>query len=209
MGEVPTWVVWMAGLGGVVLLTSFAKMAVVLALLRNALGAPGVPSAVITTAWAAALTIIVMAPVVLDARAPTPMASARPSTVDARQDILATAEAAREPMRRFLAKHASAADIEVFRKLAVKSGRTEVSGDDWLVVAPAFALTEFREALMLGLILMLPFLVLDVVAGVALSILGLGNVAVASVALPLKLLLFIFIDGWRLVSELLVSGYFA
>ncbi|MBK9069944.1 MAG: hypothetical protein IPL79_02905 [Myxococcales bacterium] len=172
------------------------------------------PSAVITTAWAAALTIIVMAPIFLVAREAAPQAQARAGdaggavAANSRQDVLATAEAAREPMRGFLVKHAAAADVEVFRRLAAKSGRTNVASNDWLVVAPAFALTEFREALMLGLILMLPFLVLDVVAGVALSILGLGNVAVASVALPLKLMLFIFIDGWRLVSETLVSGYF-
>lgn len=205
MADTPMWLLWMVALGGLVLLTSFAKMTVVLSLLRNALGAPGIPSTLIITAWAAVLTAIVMAPVAIEAE----RTYAERRAQAAAPTIPALAKAAESPMKAFLTKHAHADDVGVFERLAAKSGRADAKRNDWLVVAPAFVVSEMREALMLGLVLMLPFLILDLVAGVALSILGVANVPVASVALPLKLLLFLIVDGWLLVSEGLVGGYFA
>lgn len=216
-GEVPGWLLWTAVLGGLVLLTSFAKMAVVLSLLRNALGAPGVPSGIMIAGWATVLSVLVMAPVAEEVRAAAVAATEPAGRGDATQGeglvgkpevAIRYARAAEGPMKAFLSKHAEAGDIQAFIRLAERGGAREVSSQDWRVVGPAFVVSEFREALMLGLVLMLPFLVLDVVAGLALSILGLSNVPVTSVALPLKLLLFLVVDGWLLVSEGLVGGYF-
>jgi flagellar biosynthesis protein FliP len=110
------------------------------------------------------------------------------------------------PLRAFLARHAAAADRETFARLAGRGGRV-IRGDELWVLAPAFLSTELREAFAMAVLLFIPFLVLDLVVGLGLAALGLGQTSPATVALPLKLLLFVAVDGWRLLLEALLRGY--
>lgn len=110
------------------------------------------------------------------------------------------------PLRAFLARHADAADRETFARLARGSGRA-VGGDELWVLAPAFVATELREAFAIAVLVFLPFLVLDLVVGLGLAALGLQSTQPQVVALPLKLLLFVAVDGWRLLLEALLRGY--
>ena len=82
-----------------------------------------------------------------------------------------------------------------------------VQGDELWVLAPAFVTTELKEAFAIAVLLFIPFLVIDLVVGLSLAALGLNTTSPSVVALPLKLLLFVAIDGWRLVVEGLVRGY--
>ena len=75
------------------------------------------------------------------------------------------------------------------------------------MLVPAFVVTELTEAFAIGFLLLVPFLVLDLVVGLVLTSLGLTTVSATQVALPLKLLLFVAIDGWRLLAEGLILGY--
>ena len=110
------------------------------------------------------------------------------------------------PLRGFLARHASDRDRETFRGLAARMGRP-VTGDEIWVLAPAFLTTELREAFAIAVLIFVPFLVIDLVVGLGLAALGLSSTSPQAVALPLKLLLFVSVDGWRLLIDSLLRGY--
>ena len=200
----------------VLMLTSFVKVSVVLALLRNAIGAPDAPSGLVVMGVSLVLTVFVMMPVAIDmARAANGTAAPAAGELDkaVRELVpppyhpqLDAAERALEPLRAWLGKHASARDRESFTGIAQRSGRT-VSGDELWVLAPAFLASELREAFAIAVLLFVPFLVLDLVVGLGLAALGLQSTSPQVVALPLKLLLFVSVDGWRLLLESLLRGY--
>jgi len=110
------------------------------------------------------------------------------------------------PLRAFLGKHAAERDRETFAKVARQMGR-EVAGDETWILAPAFLTTELREAFAIAVLIFIPFLVLDLVVALGLAALGLQATQPQIVALPLKLLLFVTVDGWRLLIDGLLRGY--
>lgn len=110
------------------------------------------------------------------------------------------------PLRGFLARHVGARDRETFTGLATRMGRT-VAGDEVWVLAPAFVTTELREAFAIAVLIFVPFLVIDLVVGLGLAALGLSSTSPQAIALPLKLLLFVSVDGWRLLIDSLLRGY--
>jgi type III secretion protein R len=110
------------------------------------------------------------------------------------------------PLRGFLARHASPRDRETFTALATQMGRT-VGGDELWILAPAFVTTELREAFAIAVLIFVPFLVLDLLVGLGLAALGLSSTPPGAIALPLKLLLFVSVDGWRLLIDSLLRGY--
>jgi len=110
------------------------------------------------------------------------------------------------PLREFLARQASARDRETFTALATRMGRA-VRGDELWVLAPAFVTTELREAFAIAVLIFVPFLVIDLIVGLGLAALGLASTSPQAVALPLKLLLFVAVDGWRLLIDALLRGY--
>jgi type III secretion protein R len=119
---------------------------------------------------------------------------------------VAAAERALVPLQGFLAKHASPADRESFTSLAQRMGRS-ARGDEVWVLAPAFLATELREAFAIAVLIFLPFLVVDIVVALGLAALGLSATSPQTVALPLKLLLFVSVDGWRMLLDSLLRGY--
>ena len=184
-----------------VTLTSFAKVAVVLSALRNAIGAPDLPSGAIITALALALSAYVMAPLASDIeqRLLGQSAKSEPS-------LGAALAATREPLRAFLGKNAGKKERAMFVELAKERGQA-MSGDELTLLWASFALSELKQAFYLGFFIYLPFLVLDVVVANVLLALGLIGLSAQSVALPLKLLLFVTVDGFLWVSRALVLSY--
>jgi len=221
MNSVAVWAIVAIAPLVVLTLTSFVKLSVVLSLLRNAIGAPDAPSGLVVTGVALVLTFFVMAPVAVDmVHAAVTVPAAAPAapadgSVDAavRQLVppeyrpeLDAAERAIEPLRAFLAKHAGAADRDTFVGLAKKLGK-DVKGDELWVLAPAFVATELREAFAIAVLIFIPFLVIDLVVALGLASLGLQATSPQAIALPFKLLLFVAVDGWRLLLDSLVRGY--
>jgi len=190
--------------------TSFVKLSVVFSLLRNALGTPDVPSGLVVTALATVLTLFVMSPVLEAAADAT---QAQWASIDLNDPlrgaslaaVSAALSAGREPLRLFLKRNAGASEVSLFVDLAKRGGTA--TGENFTVVAPAFLLTELKEALQIGFLLFLPFLVLDVVIASILVALGLQALAPNTIALPFKLLLFVLVDGFVTLSRALVSGY--
>jgi type III secretion protein R len=188
-----------------VTLTSFLKMAVVLSVVRSALGAPQVPPSSAITGLALLLTLVAMAPV---GEATWAAFHAEPAERGL-ASTLAAAERASGPLRQFLARHARADDRVAFLELArrARPGGPAPEAHDLPVLAPAFVVSELRRAFSMGFLVFLPFLVVDLVVASVLLALGLTQLSPTSVALPLKLLLFVAVDGWSLLARGLVLGY--
>ena len=188
-------------------LTSFVKIATVLSIVRGAIGAQSVPSGTVVLALSAALTLIAMAPVGTKVAERLQPLLGR-SLSDPSELITNTIDAVREPLRGFLASNSSAKERERFVNLArKKAGGASVSDTDFMVVVPAFLVTELLEAFALGFAIYLPFLVIDLVVANVLLGLGMQTLNPNQISLPFKLLLFVAADGWGLLAESLVTGY--
>ncbi len=200
----------------VMMTTSFVKIAVVLALIRNALGTQQIPPNPIITGLALILSIYIMIPVGIEvyraAGSTIQSGSNKPFLSDVTVSLLVKGIGqAREPVREFLIKHAHAKERELFYSLALKmrkeEDRKEMTDRDFTVLIPAFVISELSEAFQIGFIIFLPFLVIDIVVTNILLALGMFQISPITVSLPFKLLLFVLVDGWFLIAKGLILGY--
>jgi type III secretion protein R len=192
--------------------TSFAKVAVVLSLVRNALGAPEVPSGAVITVLAVILSAYVMAPVAAEIAPRWTAVGARIDlddvlAGDSRAAVLDALGASKPPLAAFLARNAGKAERALFERLSGRAGPLRASAGDLIVLLPAFLITELKEAFQIGLLVLLPFVIIDLVVSNILLALGMSMLPPGALALPFKLLLFVLADGWYVLSEALVSGY--
>jgi type III secretion protein R len=191
--------------------TSFVKISTVLQIVRGAIGAQNVPSSTVIMALAGALTLLAMAPTgeAILARA-APLVSAKPAP-DTLTLLEGGMDAIKEPMRDFLRANSDGREKERFlgvaRNARRPADRESITADDLTVLVPAFVVTELSEAFAIGFLIYLPFLVIDLVVANILLALGMQMLSPTQVSLPFKLLLFVSIHGWGLLSQALVSGY--
>jgi flagellar biosynthesis protein FliP len=188
-----------------VMATGFARIVIVLALLRSAIGAQGVPPNPVIIGLALFLTLFVMQPV-LEASWQAgllPLAEGRIGEIEG-------LSAAAEPFRRFMAAQVRDADLSLFLDLG---GLPPVAADappealPWRALLPAFLVGELKRAFEIGFLMFLPFLVIDMVVASLLMSLGMMMLPPNIVALPFKLIFFVLVDGWRLVAGSLVQGF--
>ena len=192
-----------------VMVTSFTKLVVVLSLLRNAMGLQQVPPNVVMNGLALILSLYVMYPVGVEmqdrlAELPT---QGKASTTQ----MMAAADVAKEPLREFLLKHSRPLERAFFLKTAQRSLKPEqaqaLTERDFLVVVPAFTVSELTVAFEIGFLIFLPFLVIDLVIANILMAMGMQMLSPTTVSLPFKLLLFVLIDGWVKLTHGLVLTY--
>jgi type III secretion protein R len=198
------------------LMTSFVKIAVVLSILKSALGAAQIPPTQVITGLALILTIYVMAPTgerMFRAIEPDLGRGANAELVSGQslEAIGIAADKAKEPLREFLLKHAAGRDRGVFHALALRlrtpAERAGITDRDFMVLVPAFLASELRRAFEIGFLLFIPFLVVDLVISNLLLALGMHMLSPTTVSLPFKLLLFVLADGWQLLLRGLVESY--
>ncbi|MBQ1766138.1 MAG: type III secretion system export apparatus subunit SctR [Aquincola sp.] len=190
-----------------VMVTSFTKIIVVLSLLRNALGLQQVPPNVVLNGMAIVLSLYVMFPVGQQ------MAERVGNTQDlgsSTASLLSAADRAKEPLREFLIRHSHPRERAFFHRTAQKSlsadRAAQVSERDFIVVLPAFTVSELSTAFQIGFLIFLPFLVIDLVISNILMSMGMQMLTPTTVSLPFKLLLFVLVDGWiKLVHGLVLS----
>lgn len=181
--------------------TSFSKFSIVLLLLRSSVGNDQVPPTLVISAVSLVLTLVVMMPLV--ALLPTEaIGTAGNETLLALLPKLATLF---EPWRAFLELNAGPDERALFLKLG-HLAPTTTSLPAHLALG-AFAITELKEAFLLGFAVALPFLLVDLAIAVTLQAIGLESIPHATVALPAKILLFVAAGGWLLLTENLVVGY--
>lgn len=193
-----------------VMVTSFTKLVVVLSLLRNAMGLQQVPPNVVMNGLALVLSIYVMYPVGVEMQerlSAAPTVTAKAST----SQMLAAADTAKEPLRDFLIKHSRPMERAFFLKTAQRSLKPEQAKElterDFLVIVPAFTVSELTVAFEIGFLIFLPFLVIDLVISNILMAMGMQMLSPTTVSLPFKLLLFVLIDGWVKLTHGLVLTY--
>lgn len=200
----------------VMMTTSFVKIAVVLALIRNALGTQQIPPNPIITGLALILSIYIMIPTGLEvykvAGNTIQQGSNKPVLSDMTVSLVVKGiKEAREPIREFLMKHAHEKERELFfnlaRKMRKAEDREQVTDRDLTILIPSFVISELSEAFQIGFIVFLPFLVIDIVVTNILLSLGMFQISPITVSLPFKLLLFVLVDGWHLIAKGLILGY--
>ena len=185
----------------VLLMTSFTRIVIVLGFVRTALGTPSAPSNQIVVGLSLFLTFFLMGPIFdrVNAEAVRPYLDGRITSVEA-------FDRAAVPLKQFMLKQTRTRDIEYFLQLG-GFGPTAVKDLPMRVVIPAFVISELQTAFQMGFLLFLPFLVIDFLVSSVLMALGMMMMPPITVALPLKLLLFVLVDGWHLVVRSLVQSF--
>lgn len=192
-----------------VMVTSFTKLVVVLSLLRNAMGLQQVPPNVVMNGLALILSVYVMYPVGVQMQ--ERLADMPTTSKASTSQLVAAADTAKEPLRDFLIRHSRPLERAFFLKTAQRSLKPEQAKElterDFLVVVPAFTVSELTVAFEIGFLIFLPFLVIDLVISNILMAMGMQMLSPTTVSLPFKLLLFVLIDGWVKLTHGLVLTY--
>jgi flagellar biosynthetic protein FliP len=185
-----------------VMVTAFTRIVIVLSLLRSAIGAQGTPPNTVLIGLALFLTFFVMQPTMEQAydTGLLPMTQGTVSEINGLQ-------LAAEPFRKFMQINLRGPDLQMFLDLAHLPPQSNADNAPWRALVPAFMVGELRRAFEMGFLLYLPFLVIDVVVGSVLMSLGMMMLPPNAISLPFKLIFFVLVDGWRLVSGSLVQSF--
>lgn len=229
--QIAKWMAMLAGMAVLPLLltmiTPFAKLVVVGSMLRQALGTQNIPPTSVITGLALILTIGIVRPVALDVWGA--YENAKTQSPDAQQYEVFL-RAARDPCRKFLESNSSPDNVALFRELqrvvqAKHDGRAPATDDlgqstpvelstdvndaiELLTVfAPAFMLTELAEAFWIAALLFIPMLVIDLVVSNVLLAMGMQMMVPSTIALPIKVIVFVLAGGWKLLFQGLVLSY--
>ncbi len=186
----------------VLMMTGFTRIIIVLSLLRHALGTQTSPPNQVLVGMALFLTFFVMAPVAdrIYADAYQPLSENRISFQQAM-------DRAAVPLRGFMLKQTREADIGLFARMARIERIEKPEETPMRVLIPAFVTSELKTAFQIGFIVFIPFLVIDMVVASVLMSMGMMMMSPIMVSLPMKLMLFVLVDGWHLLIGSLVQSF--
>jgi flagellar biosynthesis protein FliP len=184
------------------LATSFTKIIVVLSLTRNALGMQMSPPNTVLTGIALFLTLFVMGPVLSDINE-----SAVQPYLNGTMTVSQAYDVGVVPLREFLLDNTREDELSLMVGLSGEEAPTDAAAVSMTTLIPAFVLSELKSAFIIGLVVFIPFLVLDMLVSAALMSMGMMMVPPVIVSLPFKLLLFVVVDGWALITTALVGSY--
>jgi flagellar biosynthetic protein FliP len=183
-------------------MTSFTRIIVTLSFLRHALGMPETPPNAVLLTLAMFLTFFTMAPTLevgyRDGLAPY---------LDGKLEATAALERGIAPLKAFMAKHVRGEDLRAVGDLAHVSMADTQLDAPLRVLVPAFMLSELRAAFVAGFVIFLPFLLIDLIVAAILMALGMMMVPPVTISLPLKVMLFVLIDGWSLLLRAIAGVY--
>lgn len=186
----------------VMMMTSFTRIVVVFAILRQALGLQQTPSNQVLVGLSLFLSIFIMTPVLdkVNADAVQPYLEEKLTVVEA-------VKAASGPFREFMLKQTRESDLELFMKI---SNTAKVAGPEdipFTVLVPAFVTSELKTAFQIGFMLFIPFLVIDMVVASVLMAMGMMMLSPVIISLPFKIMLFVLADGWAMVVGTLAASF--
>jgi flagellar biosynthetic protein FliP len=183
-------------------MTSFTRIVVVLSFVRQAVGTQNVPPTQVMLSLSLMLTFVVMAPigVKLNELAIVPY-------TEKRIDEVAAWEAARGPISEFLLAQTREDDLKLFYDLTHAKLPTKPSDVGIHLLVPAFMISELRTGFEMGFLLFLPFALIDLVVASLLTAMGMMMLPPTTLSTPLKLLLFVAVDGWALLTRSLVASF--
>jgi type III secretion protein R len=191
----------------IVTMTAFLKISVVMFILRNALGLQQTPPTLVLYSIALILTVYVSMPLMEDV---FNRISARPLDFSSLDKLNASANAVKDPVKAHLSRFAKPGERQFFLSATTRvwppAARANIKDDDFIVLLPAFVSSELTRAFEIGFLLFLPFLIIDIIVSNILMAMGMMMVSPTLISLPLKLFLFVAIDGWsRLMHGLILS----
>lgn len=208
---------------GIMMMTSFTRISIIFQFLKQALGSAQVPSNQIIIGLSLILTGFIMHPVIkqIQDNAITPYFNGQfrnsPAVVShERSEEGELLEAAWDPLRNFLLSHTREKDLQLFLEIGhIKLETVDVGGATeynfksipWYCLIPSFIMSELRTAFMMGFLLFLPFMIIDMVVSSILMSMGMMMLPPILISMPFKLLLFILIDGWRLIIQQIINGF--
>ncbi|MBS0630228.1 MAG: type III secretion system export apparatus subunit SctR [Verrucomicrobia bacterium] len=219
----PTLITQVAVLAGlsllpfaVMLLTSYLKVVIVLSLLRNAIGVQQSPPNQVLNGIALLVTVYVMFPTGLamynassdyiKQNAPQVLFSGPTATY-----VVNVADKAKEPLREFLQRNTVQKNMTSFYQLAYRTFpeeyRATLKPNDFIVLIPAFITSQLKSAFEIGVLIYLPFFVIDMVTSNILLAMGMMMLSPLTIALPLKLLLLVMVDGWTVIIQGLTMSF--
>ena len=183
------------------LMTSFTRIVIVFSFLRSALSLQGTPASQLMIGFSLFLTFFIMAPTYekINQDALQPYSAGQITSQEAFQR-------ASNHMREFMLRQARQKDIEVFVSMA-RLGPVTVEQLPMRVIIPGFVMSELRTGFQMGFLLFIPFILIDFVVAIVLMSLGLMMLPPAFISMPLKILLFVLVDGWSLLVQSLASSF--
>jgi len=214
MNEAPSTVgllIFMTAIGllpfFVVTMTAFLKISVVMFIVRNALALQQTPPTLVLYSIALILTVFVSLPLIEDV---SNRLSARPLDFSSLDKLQASANVVKDPVKAYLIRFAKPGERQFFlsstARIWPESARANVKDDDFIILLPAFVSSELTRAFEIGFLLFLPFLIIDIIVSNILMAMGMMMVSPTLISLPLKLFLFVAVDGWsRLMHGLILS----
>ena len=183
-------------------MTSFVRIVIVLSMLRHAIGLPETPPNMVVISLALFLTLFSMSPVIeqINTAAVVPYSAGK-------SDLGQAVNAAKAPLKAFMVRQTRESDLMLMVELAGAEQPKEIEDIGLAQLVPAFMISELRTAFQIGFVIFLPFLLIDIVVSSALMALGMMMVPPATIAIPVKILLFVLIDGWALVVKSLMGTF--
>lgn len=201
----------------VMILSSFLKIVIVLSLLRNALGVQQAPPNQIINGVAFMLSLFIMYPTAMKmydaAQAVNQRVQAPDSLVSPESSsyILAVASEAKEPLREFLKKNSLTKHQALFFSMSLRAlpeeHRLDVKPDDFMILVPAYITSQLKDAFEIGVLIYIPFFVIDLVTSNVLLAMGMMMLSPVTISMPLKLFLLVMLDGWTLLIDGLVNTF--
>lgn len=186
----------------VIMMTSFTRIIVVLAILRQAIGLQSSPSNQILIGITLFLTFFIMAPVLstINEEAVQPYLAEEIAPLEA-------VERARDPIKAFMLSQTRLTDLETFIDISGYEGIEQPEDVPMTILIPAFVTSELKTAFQIGFMLFIPFLIIDLVVASVLMAMGMMMLSPMIVSLPFKLMLFVLVDGWSMVMRTLAGSY--
>jgi flagellar biosynthetic protein FliP len=188
--------------GVLVCLTSFLRIIIVLSMLRHAIGMQETPPNTALIGIGLFLTLFTMSPVLqkVNTEALQPYLAGKMSTE-------AVYDKASTPLREFMVRQTREADLALMVELSKAKAPQNMADISNVQLAPAFMLSELRAAFQIGFVIFLPFLLIDLIVSSVLMALGMMMMPPTTISTPLKILMFILVDGWSLVLKALVGSF--
>ena len=190
--------------GIVLMMTAFTRIVIVLAILRQALGAGQAPPNQVLIGLSLFLTLFVMGPVVdkINVEAVQPY-------MNEQIDATTAMQRGSEPLKRFMLDQTRESDIATFVRISGGKGFDKPEDVPLRILVPAFATSELKSAFQIGFLIFIPFVIIDLVVASALMSMGMMMLSPVLISLPFKLMLFVLVDGWSLVMGTLAASFYS
>ena len=187
----------------IISMTSFARILIVLALLRQALGTPQLPPTPVLIGLSLFLSVFVMAPTLeqLQTQAITPF-------IEDQIDYKEAAARAKKPLEAFMLTQTREADLRLFYGIAGKERPAQVDDISFIVLVPAFMTSELTTGFTMALYLFIPLVLIDLLVSAVLMSLGMMMVPPTMISLPIKIGVFVLADGWHIVLGSVAKSFF-